>query len=93
MSIPRKGSRKISVDGRDFIYIIKESKGYDDTLNMKMVVVTVQEDIERPGRVFQFSEVKGVEITPSLMETKISLALRKGWKPNDRGAAYNLPNS
>lgn len=90
MSIPRKGSRKINVSGRNFIYLVKESKGYDDVLNMKMVTITVQEDNDRPGRVMQFSVVKGVEVTPSFLSEKIAAALSKGWDPNARGSVFNL---
>lgn len=89
MSIPRKRSRKFDLDGRKFIYIVKETTipGHPD---QKEISVTVQEDVDHPRRVMQFRAGFGVEITPSLMKLAIQTALNRGWNPSERGGGFIL---
>lgn len=103
MGIPRKGSRSITVDGQAFRYMVKENGvqhpslvtrrgGFDPKEKEveKVVVLTVQEDADRPGRVLQASTPWGEPILPPFVEQVIKDGLKKGWEPSARGPAFNL---
>jgi hypothetical protein len=89
MSIPRKRSRKIVVDGKPFIYLVKETT-IPEHRDQKELSVTVQEDVERPGNVLSFRAFYGQPITSPVITEVVRLALAKGWKPEKRGGAFTL---
>lgn len=87
MGIPKKKSRRIVVDGRKFLYLVKETRGLEDH-DHKLLCVTVQEDADRPGRVMQFWYPHGVAVEPSVVHEGIVTALSAGWDPEERGGAF-----
>jgi hypothetical protein len=89
MGIPRKGSRLIEVDGKQYRYLIKESniEGHKD---QKELSVTVQEDTDKPGNVVQFRVGYGAALYPRDIEYNIREAQKKGWNPSKRGSAIRL---
>lgn len=94
MAIPRKNSRKIEVDGKNFRFLMKTAPGgksvelpdgtYQDQAE---TVTTVQEDVERPGNVLQFRSPYGVPVAPTDVADAIRKGIKMGWVPSKRGAA------
>jgi hypothetical protein len=89
MGIPRKGSRRIDVDGRAFRYLVKETH-IPDHKDQKESSLTVQEDTDRPGRVLQARVAYGAPVTPETVREFIRRSLRSGWDPSTRGPAVTL---
>lgn len=83
MTIPKKGSRVIRFDDKDYRYVVKR---YLEGLR-----VTVQEAIAQPGRVLQFSWPEGHELRPSDVLRGIEDALKQGWNPSQKGPVFRLP--
>ncbi len=92
MGMPKKRSRAVAViyggEEKPFRYMVKETTipGHYD---QKELSVTVQEDTKRPGNVFQFRTSWGRPITAAVMQKAITEALKKGWQPSKRGAAFS----
>lgn len=91
MGMPRKRSRKLSVDGKNYIYMVKETH-IPEHHDQKELSITVQADVDRPGRVMQFRAGYGTEIGPTVVMQQIERALQSGWDPTERGAAFQLSN-
>lgn len=89
MGIPKKKSRVVNVDGRSYRFIVKETH-IPDHKDQKELSITVQEDVKKPGRVFQFRAGYAVIITPRLVQAMIVKAIEAGWKPGVRGAAFKM---
>jgi hypothetical protein len=81
MAIPRKGSRVLDVDGRQFRYLVK-NPGFGE------LTVTVQEDIRPSGRVMQFGWPDGHPVVPSDVEYVVRASLAHGWDPTKSGPAF-----
>jgi len=91
MTIPRKHSRPIEVDGRKFRYMIGDvTPAPNQDPNERDIRVTAQEDIESPGRVLQALLPYGFSVTPEHVRKIIQQGLNSGWKPEERGPAYKL---
>lgn len=97
MSIPRKGSRKVEVEGSPYLFIVKQAKGGnlvdlpDGTQRYEPdSVVTVQEDVERPGNVLQARFPYGFTVDLPVVFGCIQEAKKKGWNPSARGPAFVL---
>jgi hypothetical protein len=84
MTIPRKGSRPIDIDGRMFRFMVKPIR--------EELSVTVQEAAEQPGRVLQFQWPEGHSVYPSDVAETVRDALKAGWDPSARGAAFRFAN-
>ena len=99
MGIPTKKSRPITVDGREFRWMVRPegSVGFD-----WHTVLTVQEAADHPGAVLQVplyaKETVGmkpsmldedrapdVPITPEDVADVVRAAIRSGWDPSARG--------
>lgn len=81
MTMPKKNSRGISVDGVLYRFLVK--KGYSE-LN-----VVIQEDVKDAGNVLRFRTDADVSITPGLIAAVIKNAISSGWVPNKKGAAFH----
>jgi len=91
MGIPRKHSRPVEVDGQKFRYMIGEvAPGPNQPLDEREIKLTAQEDAEKPGRVLQVLLPYGFSVGPEQVRSLIRQGLKDGWKPSERGAAYNL---
>jgi hypothetical protein len=91
LGIPRKGSRKVTVFTREYLYVIKETH-VPEHLDQKELSVTVQEDVEKPGRVCQWRWAYGFNYSPEDVRQTIVKAIEAGWNPSARGAAFFLTN-
>ena len=105
MGMPRKGSRKLEVNGEQFLWRVS---GYSRYRKETPVVLTLtcQRDEERPGRVLQATlrslvvgemDPDAVELGshkatlhPSEVKQVIAHAMSKGWDPSERGVAFQL---
>lgn len=94
MGIPRKKSRRIDVDGKAFLWLMKPGcYCYEDCDKTHGGTVTFQIDEQRPGRVCQtylsWSYPDG-SVTPEIIRQVIRRALDTGWDPNERGGAFHI---
>lgn len=90
MGIPKKGSRTVEVEGRNYRYILKETHVLNKPKELT-VTLTVQEDVERPGRVFQAVFAYGEEVSPKMVREVVQSARQAGWDPAAKGAAFMHP--
>lgn len=88
MGIPKKGSRKIDVDGKGFRFLVREKK-IPDFEDLKLSV-TVQEEADKPGRCFQFDWPHGHFVTPEDVKVAVRDAMKAGWDPWSRGGVFTL---
>lgn len=90
MAIPKKGSRKITVGGREYRWIAREvpegtrifigpTEGNWQTLSAHFDRV---DEWEEPGRAFQ--------LTPFIVKKILEYGLRKGWNPAEGGGTFVL---
>ena len=94
MSIPKKGTRKIIVDGQPFIWLIRRQATYYGNLH-----VTVQH-AQEPGSVLviitdrphpQYWGTKEVRpVTPSDAAQWIRQAMQFGWQPQLPGITFEV---
>lgn len=83
MGIPKKGSRKFSLDGRNYRYIITSNHRKDDDSR-----AVIQEDTDDGGNILGFK--CGAIITPETIKVAIQMAITKGWEPSKKGAPFIL---
>jgi hypothetical protein len=106
MGIPRKGSRRIVVDGVAFRWILRTAGSrydrWDDRLpHRRAGTVIVQEESDSPGRPVKFGAVwkgpmdtcskDGGCVVPAMVERGVRRAMADGWVPGQRGAVLDLP--
>lgn len=100
MGIPRRKSRRIHVDGKPYLWRLSRphfDRDDDDWMlkpgeQTRAGHLTIQEDVERPGRPVQFLLVWGdlFPVTPEAVNVLIRQALASGWDPSSRGALLFL---
>jgi hypothetical protein len=106
MGMPRKGSRKVEVDGATFLWRVRGDSYSRQWLGTSPVVLTLtcQRDDEKPGRVMQatlkslnppedtpdYAPGHRATLHPADVEQIITHALSKGWDPAERGGAFEL---
>ena len=97
MGIPRKGSRRLVVDGKEYRYLIRPDGQFvenDDPSigdrEKEFLLVTVQEDSDRPGRILQWRWPNGAAVMPDDIKSAVMLALERGWVPSERGGTFVL---
>ncbi|MEG4572575.1 hypothetical protein QUA56_07715 [Microcoleus sp. N3A4] len=99
MSIPKKGTRKIIVDGQPFIWLIRRQATYTQSCYACGNLHVAVEHAEEPGSVLVIltdrphpqgltPEVKSV--TPSDTAQWIRQAVRLGWQPRRSGITFNV---
>jgi hypothetical protein len=98
MVMPKKGTRKIEVDGRSFRWRLPPPRwGEDLGLDPKLrtATLTIQEDVDRPGRVAQVELEwdNGQSVVPEDVQSLIRRALKSGWDPTERGGPFRLPTT
>lgn len=95
MGIPRKGSRTVEVDGKNYIFIVRvmeKHKGLHDPTgrHVDTIDVTVQEDVESPGNVLQAMYTAWSAISPNVIADMVRRGIQQGWDPSARGAAVRI---
>lgn len=92
--MPKKGSRKIIIDGKLYYWRLPAKKQYhrwDETRPYRnSATLTIQSGSDNPGRVAQTIVVwiEGDSFTPEAAEILIRKALATGWNPDERGSAF-----
>lgn len=101
MSIPKKGTRKIIVDGEAFIWFIRRKPTYTqecfhggnlhvavDSVAKPGSVLVIMTDRPHPQGLVRKQEVKPV--TPSDVAQWIRQAVQLGWQPMRSGIPFNV---
>lgn len=99
MTMPRKGSRRITVDGTDYRWRLRGRPTYDQGLAASPATYAV-EHAERPGTTLvvatdqphasNWVELKAKPVRPADVGAAVRLALRHGWNPTASGATHRL---
>ncbi|WP_197048702.1 hypothetical protein [Streptosporangium roseum] len=99
MTMPRRGSRPISVDGTAFRWRIRPRPTYCQGNGWSPLTVTV-ERAEEPGRVLVVSlpcarpdnwlGERTIAVRPALVAGCVRRALEQGWNPGQPGSAFTL---
>ncbi|HEX2094641.1 MAG TPA: hypothetical protein VHG28_19710 [Longimicrobiaceae bacterium] len=97
--LPRKGSRRIVVDGQPYRWLVRRSPTYAQANAWTGLSFAVQH-ADTPGAVLQVRVpaarpdnsmgAKGGVITPSDVARAVRLALAEGWRPEAPGGPYQL---
>ena len=100
MSIPKKGSRKISVDGHAYRWSIRKKPTYSQSISVGFDFTAAVELYDSPGAtlVISFPYTRpdswilpsNESITPSDIEKAIVMALNNGWTPAKAGRTFHL---
>ena len=77
MSIPKKGTRKITVDNVDYRWLV--SPGYEIGLG-----IVVESSELSDSRMITYVD-HGNTVSPSLFRVAIKNAISKGWQPHEQG--------
>jgi hypothetical protein len=101
MAIPKKGSRKINVDGRDFLWRVRSKPTYSQALGWANMTISVtlanqlgastlmiHANFSRPDA--WIPDPDTVPITPAMVAHSIKQALRDGWAPTQSGTAFEV---
>lgn len=90
MSVTRKGSRRICVEGEDFVWLIRRRPTYCQAAFGSPMHVAIQKcgsrsvlvvvlDVPRPD---MWGSSSGAQITPAHIRAMIREARQAGWKPD-----------
>ena len=100
MSIPKKGSRKITVAGNDYRWLIRKKPTYLQAISTELGFTAVVESYDSPGITlvvsFPFTRPDSwispskESVTPSDIEKAILKAISMGWEPAETGDAFHL---
>lgn len=99
MGIPKKGSRKITVDSIEYRWRIRWKPSYGQAIGESGLTASVElyEDSESTLiiafpwlRLDAWVGFSDQPVTPKLIEICIKSALSQGWKPNEKGKAFTL---
>jgi hypothetical protein len=92
MGLPKKGTRRIRVEGHDYRWAVSPDSGY-----MVLVIEQANDPGQRLEAVFRYGDVstdpsghvhgtgQRRRITPAVVRQAILAGLRGGWKPAERG--------
>lgn len=100
MTLVRKGSRRITVDGTDYRWRIRGRPTYAQGL-CEFPMNFAVELAEAPGQTLVvatqhphpsswLSTAPPVPVTPAVVSTAIRSALAQGWTPDSRGSAFHM---
>lgn len=104
MGMPRKNSRKVEVDGVQYLWRMNRKTRYRGDAPLA-TTLTIQRDDERPGRVCQMllrsknirdemdegDYLHRATLNPQDVRDVIDRALKRGWDPSERGVPFVPP--
>lgn len=100
MSISKRKSRKISVDGQEFRWSPSQDSGYMVLVVQhisgkgKKLEVIISDDkhvvVENGSYSIELGDSNKLIITPKLVETVIRHSIRTGWNPTETGPPVRL---
>lgn len=97
MSIPRKGSRRIIVNGQTYLWYIRRKIGYWHEFFGGSLLVGIERIDPVSRQTLQFNAGYGrhdavhhyaTVVTPRIVEAAIQHALKTGWKPHLPGSPF-----
>jgi hypothetical protein len=96
MAIPKKGSRRIQVDGVGFRWRVRHKPTYAQSIYETGMSLAVQHE-EESGAVLVVNLPQwhpqhsiGTPVTPGDVERHIREALAAGWKPTEPGKTFEM---
>lgn len=99
MTLARKGSRRITVDGIPFHWKVRGKPSYSQA-NGWTPLIFVVEQAERPGALLVASlpcahpgnwlDLPAGAVVPGMVASAIKQALTDGWQPSSPGPAFML---
>jgi hypothetical protein len=99
MTIPSKGSRRIVVDETAYRWTVRRKPTYAQGLTDSPLSFAVENEAA-PGttlvvladgpRPDNWVEPAGKPVTPAIVERAIRAALAQGWRPSDKGGAFEI---
>ena len=99
MSIPKKGSRKITVDGLEYRWTIRKKPSYGQAIDESNLTAAI-ELYDSPGTTlvitFPFTRPDSwispgnESVKPSDIKDSIIRAVQQGWKPDSKGSVFHL---
>lgn len=94
MALPKKNSRTINVEGKDYRYAIKVSANPNNEFN-KENVLYVHEDVKGPGNLLvvwldskQVSYTAGIGVGPGAVKQIIEQSIIHGWEPSKKSVPF-----
>lgn len=104
MGVPRKGSRRLNLDGVVYRWCVRGNHGRSRGASPVRLTLTCQRDVERPGRPLQVvlvgksvasappdeGRTTVVPLGPRDVRSILAYALRAGWDPMEAGAPFSL---
>jgi len=97
MTLPKKGSRKLVVDGRTYRWAIRKSPTYGEALEESNLLAAVELfdtpastlliEFDCPRSDSWMSESK-VSIGPAHISAAVRKGIAQGWQPEQRGKTY-----
>lgn len=97
MTLPKKGSRQIVVDGDRYRWYVRRKPTYSQSLTLTQLTVAV-EHFAHPGTTLivempqphpsHWMNYPVVPLLPSDIERIIRLGLAKGWQPTKLGSSF-----
>ena len=99
MGIPKKGSRKITVDGENFIWLIRRNPTYSNLVMIGYLNVAVEHAEETGSKLVIMTDrlvpkdcntIKLKPVTPSEVALWINKAIKAGWKPKKSGKPFEF---
>ncbi len=93
MGIPKKGSRKITVDGENFIWLIRRQP-YIDYLNVAVeyaegtgskLIIMANRPVIKDCNLIQMKPVTPIEVA-----SWINQAIKAGWEPKKSGKPFEF---
>lgn len=100
MSIPKKGTRKITVGATDYRWLIRRKATYSQTDYGNGCMHVAIEHAETPGTTLlihtdrkhpkDWATKEVIAVTPSDVSKWITQALELGWKPAEQGSQWTV---
>lgn len=97
MTLPRKGSRKLRVDGENYRWTIRRRPTYCEANEWSKLSAAV-ELFDQPTSVLliefpffrpdSWVSMDGGQVTPAMIEESIRDAIRDGWNPRTPGPVF-----
>lgn len=100
MAIPKKGSRKIIVNRENYRWRVRQKTNYWNLLSGDGLAFAVEH--EKGNNVLHVNlqgfghfqswatHLRTLVITPAIVAQAIEVALQKGWKPEQKGSAFEV---
>src|SRR5436853_286091 len=99
MALPRKGARKITVDGSEYRWVIRKNPTYCQGAFVSPMTFAV-ECVQAPRRILvvtttiprpdNWLQKPSASVRPGQVAEAIRRARRAGWQPGVQGAAFTL---